>query len=121
MAAGLIDQITNTTRTHQQRHRTMAALKFFNSCWDHVHMWSSDHRYHQDGHGNVFVQHNEANQDSWVEVMGEDQAREFFVGLIHNGWQQRLYLDSFMDELLGNDPDRDELTQRIVDQQAQGA
>ena len=78
----------------------MAKLEFFNHNWDHVHSWTSDHRYHKDGHGNVFIQHNEANEESWVEVMSEADARAFFVDLIHNGWKQRKYLGSFMDKLL---------------------
>jgi len=63
-------------------------------------MWRSDHRYYLDGFGNCFVQHNEANQESWVEVMSEQDAREFFVNLIHNGWQQSKYLGSFMGALI---------------------
>ena len=77
----------------------MARLEFFNHQWDHVHSWTCDHRYYKDGHGNVFIQHNVANEESWVEVMSEDDARAFFVDLIHKGWQQRKYLVSFMDKL----------------------
>ena len=78
-------------------------LSFFNHNWDHVSMWTSDHRYHLDGFGNCYVQHNEANKESWVEVMSEDDARQYFVNLIHKGWQQRKYLNSWMQELVEGD------------------
>lgn len=78
----------------------MAKLGFFNHQWDHVYSWTSDHRYFIDDHQNVFVQHNEVNEESWVEVMSVDQARSFFVEKIHNGWKQRKYVGSFMDRLV---------------------
>ena len=78
----------------------MATLGFFNHNWDHVHSWTSDHRYHIDEYNNVFIQHNEANEESWVEVMSIDDARNYFVDLIHQGWKQRKYLGSFMDALM---------------------
>ena len=64
-------------------------------------MWNSDHRYHIDDYGNVFIQHNEANKESWIEVMSIEDAMSFFVDKIHKGWQQRKYMGSFMDKFIG--------------------
>ena len=77
----------------------MGRLGFFNHNWDHVAFYGSDHRYFIDDHQNVFIYHNEANEEPWVELMSIDQAREFFVEKIHKGWNQGKYLVSFMDSL----------------------